>query len=140
MRHVMQELRNGRPELVRFKDLEDFDDTQGERKRKRTANFDSNEEFYTPSPEKESRKLTRETGKEGDFGKGEGGDGLGNAEGPRTGYDAERRYLGRDKHQTHLDQRPPLQKSHSPWRKDLPQNIRKKASCKYVYSIRVVVE
>jgi hypothetical protein len=55
MRHVMQELskdlRSRRPEFVKFQDLEDFDNTQGKRKRQRIVDCGSDKEFCTPSPE-----------------------------------------------------------------------------------------
>jgi hypothetical protein len=50
MKELSKELRNRRPEIVRFKDLEDSDDTQSKSKRKRATIFDSDNEFSTLSP------------------------------------------------------------------------------------------
>jgi hypothetical protein len=52
MKELSKDLRNRRPELVRFKDLEDSNNTQSKRKRKRTVNSDGDEEFCSPSPGK----------------------------------------------------------------------------------------
>jgi hypothetical protein len=139
MKELSQELRNWRPEGVRFKDLEESDKTQGRRKREKTVLSDSDNEFFTLSPKKNPESSQRKPEKkeipvkvkvEVDLGMQE-------AQGPdMTLKKISRRRQAPDL--LHPDQCPQPQESQLPRRKDLPQNIWKKASCKYVYSIRIV--
>jgi hypothetical protein len=90
LKYTMKELRSRKLEGVRFKNLEDSDKTQGRRKRRKPIVSNSNNGISTLSLEKKPKKkeiLVRE-----------GGSRLGDAVGPRTGYDAYKRYMDGDKH------------------------------------------
>jgi hypothetical protein len=56
MRYVMEELskelRSRRVQIEKIQDLEDYDNTQGKRKRQKIIDSGSEEEFCTPSPDK----------------------------------------------------------------------------------------